>query len=110
MVIGTFSKGPDLLLVLICRMLCRFVKHHSPYCGFCQKIKPTWQTLYEFYYVGFSVTSSYAEMLTFADFKSPEILDLEARVEPRIFPEFVPRLLQFSLWSDGLCCERGQMP
>lgn len=28
-----------------------FVKHYSPSCPHCQKIAPTWQTLYEFYYV-----------------------------------------------------------
>ncbi|EEQ91984.1 hypothetical protein RJZ56_003691 [Blastomyces dermatitidis] len=27
-----------------------FVKHFSPYCGYCISIAPTWQTLYEFYY------------------------------------------------------------
>lgn len=29
----------------------RFVKHYSPYCHHCIAIAPTWQTLYEFYYV-----------------------------------------------------------
>lgn len=28
-----------------------FVKHFSPSCPHCTKIAPTWQTLYEFYYV-----------------------------------------------------------
>ncbi|KAI4122277.1 MAG: hypothetical protein LQ347_006559, partial [Umbilicaria vellea] len=28
-----------------------FVKHYSPYCHHCIAIAPTWQTLYEFYYV-----------------------------------------------------------
>ncbi|KAL9042145.1 MAG: hypothetical protein Q9214_003872 [Letrouitia sp. 1 TL-2023] len=28
-----------------------FVKHYSPYCHHCQAIAPTWQTLYEYYYV-----------------------------------------------------------
>lgn len=27
------------------------MKHYSPYCGHCIGIAPTWQTLYEFYYV-----------------------------------------------------------
>lgn len=40
----------------------RFVKHYSPYCQFCTKIAPVWQTLYEFYYVGsssrFSISDS----------------------------------------------------
>lgn len=31
--------------------LLRFVKHYSPYCHHCIAIAPTWQTLYEFYYV-----------------------------------------------------------
>lgn len=29
----------------------RFIKHYSPYCQHCIDIAPTWQTLYEFYYV-----------------------------------------------------------
>jgi thiol-disulfide isomerase/thioredoxin len=28
-----------------------FVKHYSPYCQHCIAVAPTWQTLYEFYYV-----------------------------------------------------------
>lgn len=28
-----------------------FVKHYSPSCVHCQHVAPTWQTLYEFYYV-----------------------------------------------------------
>ncbi len=28
-----------------------FVKHYSPYCHHCIAIAPTWQTLYEYYYV-----------------------------------------------------------
>jgi protein disulfide-isomerase len=36
---------------LIASFTCRFVKHYSPYCPHCTAIAPTWQTLYEFYYV-----------------------------------------------------------
>ena len=32
-------------------LIYRFVKHYSPYCHHCHDIAPTWQTLYEFYYV-----------------------------------------------------------
>ncbi|KAI9054909.1 hypothetical protein LZ554_002053 [Drepanopeziza brunnea f. sp. 'monogermtubi'] len=27
-----------------------FVKHHSPYCPHCLHVKPTWQTMYEYYF------------------------------------------------------------
>ncbi|WEW59756.1 protein disulfide isomerase family protein [Emydomyces testavorans] len=35
-----------------------FVKYFSPYCPFCEAIKPTWQTLYEFYYTSNPLKSS----------------------------------------------------
>ena len=38
--------------VLMC--FCRFIKNYSPWCPHCTAIAPTWQTLYEFYYVRFS--------------------------------------------------------
>ncbi|BCS08710.1 disulfide isomerase [Aspergillus luchuensis IFO 4308] len=35
-----------------------FVKQYSPSCPHCQKIAPTWQTLYEFYYTSDPLSSS----------------------------------------------------
>ncbi|RAH86365.1 thioredoxin-like protein [Aspergillus japonicus CBS 114.51] len=35
-----------------------FIKEYSPSCPHCQKIAPTWQTLYEFYYTSDPLSSS----------------------------------------------------
>ncbi|ESZ91797.1 hypothetical protein SBOR_7813 [Sclerotinia borealis F-4128] len=41
-----------------------FVKHHSPYCGHCIHIAPTWQTLYEFYYTSKPVKTATDDSLS----------------------------------------------
>ena len=38
----------------------RFIKHFSPYCHHCVAIAPTWQTLYEYYYVRSSNSESFS--------------------------------------------------
>ncbi|EEP77373.1 conserved hypothetical protein [Uncinocarpus reesii 1704] len=35
-----------------------FVKYYSPYCHFCEAVRPTFQTLYEFYYTSNPLKSS----------------------------------------------------
>ena len=56
---GPAIKIPAIFLplnhTLMANSTCRFVKHYSPYCLHCTSIAPTWQTLYEFYYVSDTV-------------------------------------------------------
>ncbi|OJD15562.1 hypothetical protein AJ78_04185 [Emergomyces pasteurianus Ep9510] len=40
-----------------------FVKHFSPYCGYCISIAPTWQTLYEFYYSSNPLSTSTSKQM-----------------------------------------------
>ena len=45
----------------------RFIKHYSPYCHHCQAIAPTWQTLYEYYYVRLAFLCSENDTKVLAD-------------------------------------------
>ncbi|OAX81584.1 hypothetical protein ACJ72_04075 [Emergomyces africanus] len=72
-----------------------FVKHYSPYCGYCISIAPTWQTLYEFYYV---------------ILKSLINLDIQTNARLAILSELLPTLLRFQFCFNGLHCKRRQVP
>lgn len=54
----TLDTGTNCLWMDISSRQSRLVKHYSPSCPHCQQIAPTWQTLYEFYYVGVLVMTA----------------------------------------------------
>ncbi|KAB8068627.1 thioredoxin-like protein, partial [Aspergillus leporis] len=85
-----------------------FIKHFSPACPHCQKIAPTWQTLYEYYYTSDPLSSSSSKPsdtkslnsfhgfynFHFASMNCQAYGDLCKKLDVKYFPTF-------SLYHDG---------
>ncbi|KAE8151272.1 thioredoxin-like protein [Aspergillus avenaceus] len=85
-----------------------FVKQYSPSCPHCQKIAPTWQTLYEYYYTSDPLSSSSSKPsdtkslnsfhgfynFHFASMNCQAYGDLCKKLDVKYFPTF-------SLYHDG---------